>query len=217
MTTRPVSTTEPPAPAAGGSRARMPADERRAQLVAIGLSLLTTRPIHELALDEVAAEAGISRGLLFHYFPTKSDYYAAVVAAAAERLLRPDRDPLGQTPQERVSAMVSAFLRIVGRNRELYLALVRGASGGDPAVVAILGDIRASLVPRWLAAAGVDDVTPRQRLAVRGFLAALEEVALVWSVAADDIADGDVLAMQGVPRDDVVADLTAALFHALER
>ena len=75
--------------------ARLPADERRRQLVEIGWRLLQSRPIHEMALDEVAAEAGISRTLLFHYFPTKGDFYAAVVQSAGEHLLRPVDDRPG--------------------------------------------------------------------------------------------------------------------------
>ena len=45
-------------------------------------------PIQDLSLDAVAAEAGISRGLLFHYFPTKTDFYLACIAAAGRRILR---------------------------------------------------------------------------------------------------------------------------------
>ncbi|WP_420713698.1 TetR/AcrR family transcriptional regulator, partial [Streptomyces sp. WM4235] len=51
-------------------RVRLRPEERRGQLINIGLRLLVTRPIHEMSIDEVAAGVGISRGLLFHYFPT---------------------------------------------------------------------------------------------------------------------------------------------------
>ncbi len=67
---------------------RFTADDRRKQLIRIGLMMLRTRPIHELSIDDVAGEAGISRGLLFHYFPSKRDFYVAVISAAGRRLLR---------------------------------------------------------------------------------------------------------------------------------
>jgi AcrR family transcriptional regulator len=66
----------------------MSAQDRRQQLVDIGLDLLETRPIQDLAMDEVAAEAGVSRTLVFHYFPSKGDYFAAVVASAGDRLMQ---------------------------------------------------------------------------------------------------------------------------------
>lgn len=58
----------PPTPTQ--TRVRLKPEERRTQLINIGLRLLVDRPIHEMSIDEVAAEAGISRGLLFHYFPS---------------------------------------------------------------------------------------------------------------------------------------------------
>ena len=69
-------------------RRRLSADDRRRQLVGIGLAKIVETPIQDLSLDDVAAEAGISRGLLFHYFPTKTDFYLACIAAAGRRMLR---------------------------------------------------------------------------------------------------------------------------------
>jgi AcrR family transcriptional regulator len=131
----------------------MSAEDRRAQLVAIGLDLLESRSIHELALDEVANAAGVSRTLVFHYFPSKGDYFAAVVSSAGERLMQAvPRNP--QTDVDaRLRSMVSAFLRFVQRKRGAYIALVRGASGGDPKVLAVLDEVRTSHVLRWLDAA----------------------------------------------------------------
>ena len=50
--------------------------------------MIIETPIQDLSLDQVAVEAGISRGLLFHYFPTKTDFYLACIAAAGRRILR---------------------------------------------------------------------------------------------------------------------------------
>ena len=71
----------------------------------------------------------MSRTLVFHYFPSKADFYAAVVASAGDRLMQDVRP--GRT-WTRGCAMVEAFLRSVQRKRGVYVALVRGASGGDP-------------------------------------------------------------------------------------
>jgi len=156
----------------------MSASDRRQQLVDIGLGLLESRPIQELTLDEVAAEAGVSRTLVFHYFPSKGDYFAAVVSSAGDRLMHDVPTGPGEDVETRLSQMVEAFLRFVQRKRGVYVALVRGASGGDPKVLAGLDEVRAGHVIRWLDAAqwpARDEVT---QLAVRGWLGSLEEVAL---------------------------------------
>src|SRR5262245_65848066 len=80
-------------------RTRLDRDARRAQLVQLGLEMLSTRPLDKVAIDDIAAEAGISRGLLFHYFPTKRDYHVAVARAAAQELL--DRTDMVVDREER--------------------------------------------------------------------------------------------------------------------
>ena len=185
--------------------ARMPADERRRQLVEIGWRLLQSRPIHEMALDEVAAEAGISRTLVFHYFPTKGDFYAAVVQSAGEHLLRPVVTPEGASADERVRTLVEGFVRLVERNRASYSALVRAAGGGDQRVVDLIGEIRDSLVPKWLAAAewNEPDSNALARLVVRGWLVGMEETVLAWDPRT-------------VRREDLVDHLSRSLFAELE-
>ena len=186
----------------------MPADERRRQLVEIGWRLLQSRPIHEMALDEVASEAGISRTLVFHYFPTKGDFYAAVVQSAGEHLLRPVVTPEGASAEERVRTLVEGFVRLVERNRSSYTALVRAAGGGDQRVVDLIGEIRDSLVPKWLAAAeweGESGSSGREalaRLVVRGWLVGMEETVLAWDPAT-------------VSRQVLVDHLTCSLFAEL--
>jgi AcrR family transcriptional regulator len=157
----------------------MSAPDRRAQLVGIGLDLLETRPIQDLTLDEVATAAGVSRTLVFHYFPSKGDYFAEMVTSAGQRLMQAvPRDP-DTDPEARLRSMVDAFLRFVQRKRGAYVALVRGASGGDPKVLAALDAVRTEHVGRWLDAAGWQARDPLTLVAVRAWLASLEEVAFV--------------------------------------
>ncbi|WP_411576640.1 TetR/AcrR family transcriptional regulator [Streptomyces mutabilis] len=162
----------------GPTRVRLRPEERRTQLINIGLRLLTTRPIHEMSVDEVAAEAGISRGLLFHYFPTKRDYYVAVVRAGADRLLLHAKAPEEGTPAQRVRGVADGFVSFVQRRKDNYVAVVRAAAGGDERVLEVFEDSRRILADRVLEAAGVHTPTPLHRLAVRGWLAMAEEMAI---------------------------------------
>ena len=183
---------------------RMSAQDRRQQLVDIGLDLLATRSIHELAMDEVAAEAGVSRTLVFHYFPSKGDYFAAVVSSAGARLMEAvPRDP-DTDVHTRLRMMVTAFLKFVQRKRGAYVALVRGASGGDPKVLAVLDEVRASHVIQWLDAADWPVRDEISQLAVRGWLGSLEEVALAATTSP-------------VARETVVELLVEGLLADLER
>ena len=72
-------------------RTRLRPDARRAQLIALGVEMLATRTLDELSVEDIATEAGISRGLLFHYFASKQEFHLEVARAAAQELIAPHR------------------------------------------------------------------------------------------------------------------------------
>ena len=162
-------------------RTRLDPEARRAQLVALGLQMLSTRPRDKVAIDDIAAEAGISRGLLFHYFPTKRDFHVAVAQAAAQDLL--DRtDPGADLPLlDRLQVGVEAFVDHLTDNRDAYVAFIRGSSGGDPELLDVYEATRTAFTDRVLDGLGVAAPAPPQlRAAVRGWLAFTEEVTVDW-------------------------------------
>ena len=167
-------TTETPGP---GARARLSPDDRRRQLLGIGLRMLVDKPIQDLSLDAVASEAGISRSLLFHYFPTKTDYYDAVVGAAVRRVLRnitPDEDADTDTD---LRHFIERFYAQIERRRTFYLALVFGNG-----TISLGGEGVESL--RMTAARRVVDVLGHDEAvlpAVHAWMAYVEDRALQWS------------------------------------
>jgi AcrR family transcriptional regulator len=164
---------------------RLSAEDRRRQLVGIGLEMLTKRPIHDVSVDEVAAQAGISRGLLFHYFPTKRDFYVAVMSAAGRRLLRQTRPDPSLPPDQQLRAMLTAYVAFVERRRESYISFVRGAAGGDDFVVEVYDETRAALTARVLETLGAGDVAADAaspvRMLVHAWFAYVEDLAIEWS------------------------------------
>ena len=114
--------------ASAGRRVRMAPADRRRQLVGLGLARLVEAPDEELPVDAIAREAGISRSLLFHYFPTKADYHAEVLAAAGRRMFRNVRPPEGVSGEAAVRHLATAFVDQVDRRRDFYLALRRGVT-----------------------------------------------------------------------------------------
>ncbi|WBQ05531.1 TetR/AcrR family transcriptional regulator [Kribbella sp. CA-293567] len=168
---------------AGETRKRLTAEDRRKQLVGIGLMMLRTQPIHELSIDAVAAEAGISRGLLFHYFPTKRDFYVEVMSAAGRRLLRVTKPDPSLPRDEQLRQMLLSFVAFVTRRRDSYISFVRGAAGGDNFVVEVYAATRAGLTARVLDLLDEPEQAPasQTRMAVHAWLAYVEDLAIEWS------------------------------------
>jgi AcrR family transcriptional regulator len=186
-------------------RRRLSAEERRRQLVGIGLAQIVETPIQDLSMDDVAAEAGISRGLLFHYFPTKTDFYLACIAAAGRRILRttaPDPDLPGE---QQVEMTTRLMVEQIERRRDFYLALVHGHGVADPRVSEVMDSVREGSTERVMAALGVPEP---QRPVVRAWWAYTEDRALTWSA----VPTGE----RPVPVSVLVEECVAAL-HALLR
>jgi AcrR family transcriptional regulator len=184
-------------------RRRLTADDRRRQLLGIGLSKLVDKPIQDLSMDEIAAEAGISRGLLFHYFPTKTDYYVACVAAAGRRMARntaPDPDASGP---EQLTTILRLMVEQISRRRAFYLSLVHGTGAGDARVAEVYKSFRDVQTDRVMTALGLDAAS---RPVVHAWWAYVEDLAVTWSA--------DPPRRRTVDRDGVVGHAVDAL-HAL--
>lgn len=161
-------------------RRRLSADDRRRQLVGIGLGMIIETPIQDLSLDQVAAEAGISRGLLFYYFPTKTDFYLACLAAAGRRILRTTAPDDADPGPIQVRAMVSAMIEQIDRRRSFYLTLVHGSGVADPRVSDVYDSVRSVSTARVLAAL---ELGTQARPIVHAWWAYVEDRALSWSSA----------------------------------
>ena len=71
---------------AGPAYTRLDVDERRAQLLDLGTGLFTRFSYDELSMAQIAREAGISKALLYHYFPSKQAYFTATLEDKAAEL-----------------------------------------------------------------------------------------------------------------------------------
>jgi len=174
---------------ATGTRIRLDPEARRAQLVALGLEMLSTRSLDQLAIEDIAAAAGISRGLLFHYFPSKRDFHEAVVRAAAADLLRCTEPDRSLPYIEQLRSGVESFVDYVVENRDSYVSLLRGAAGGDINLQAIFDETRSAIAARVIDGLGAETVPYQVRLAVRGWVAFGEEVILGWLSEPDPLLD----------------------------
>jgi AcrR family transcriptional regulator len=159
-------------------RTRLPHDDRRRQLLGIGLAKLVDKPIQDLSIDEVAAEAGISRGLLFHYFATKRDFYRACIEAAGRRILRNTEPGPDLPPRERVASMVRLFVEQIDRRRPFYLSLLHGTGTADVSLVEVYDAIWDRATERVLTALGLGEAA---RPVVHAWWAYVEDQALTWS------------------------------------
>lgn len=165
------------------TRTRLTPDQRRSQLLDLGVRLLATRSLDELSIDLLAEEAGISRGLLYHYFGNKHAFHEAVVRRAADDLIEQTAPPSDGEPMVRLVASLAAYVDYVVANHEGYLSLVKAAAGGNETLREIYEEARSALNGRVFRDDAQGEIipdTPVTRLVVRGWSAMIEELVLSW-------------------------------------
>jgi AcrR family transcriptional regulator len=173
---------------APASRQRRTVEERREQLLDLGLELFSSRTYEEISIDEIAQAAGISKGLLYHYFASKRAFYVAAVEKASEQLLTATeitRVHTGEVPPfvELVAGM-RTFLEYVEERAAAYVFLLRGGMGGDAEVRDIIERTRHRFADRILEGIG-SDPSPRVRIAVHGWIGFIESASVEWLARRD--------------------------------
>lgn len=189
------------------TRTRLSPEERRAQLLDLGMVLLAERGLDDLSIDVLAEHAGISRGLLYHYFSDKRDFHLAVLRRVADEVVAITAPPSGGDPMTRMLASLEAYVGFVAGNHAAYSQFVRAARAGDADFHRIYEDSRRALLDRIFEVSTPEELEPlglrddaRGHLLVRGWSALVEETVMAW------LADP-----AGMSRDELLHVLTAAL------
>ena len=202
-----------------GTRTRMSRDQRRAQLIELGMQAVMDSSFDEVSVEQVADAAGISRGLLFHYFPTRRDFLVAIARAGAQQLLDvtapdPDLDPLAQ-----LRVGMAAYVDFIVDRQDAYLSLVRGAAGGDPAMLEVVRETRQVVVDRMLDGMGLDpaNAPASLRIALHGWNGFIEEAAIAWMAEPDPPSRQALLDLCERTLITVVADVSGIDMAALGR
>jgi AcrR family transcriptional regulator len=186
-------------------RTRLTPEQRREQILAAAERLAAGTDLERVPTAAVAAEAGVSEGLLFHYFPTRRALQLAVVERAADQLIEAVRGvPAGESP-ERLLAALGTYVDHVEAHPQSWRVLLRGSD--DPDVAAVLRRVDDVSLELLLTAFRTDagHAPPALLLAVRGWLAFEKETCAAW------LADP-----AGVDRDVLIASLAGALLGALQ-
>ena len=175
----------------GRAFSRLDVDERRRRLLELGAELFTRHTYDELSMAQIARTAGISKALLYHYFPSKRAYFQATLTGKARELAARTAPDPALAPLDQLRASVDAYLGWVEENPRTYERLRRSV-GTAPELRAVVEEVRAATAARILAGlTGGTAPAPRTRTAVAGWLWYLDGVCLDW-IAHRDLGRGAV-------------------------
>jgi AcrR family transcriptional regulator len=182
---------------------RPESDERREELIRFGRELFSRHSYDALSIDDIATAAGVSKGLLYHYFENKRDYYVAVVRAVTDEMRAVLPDP-SLPPDQQLSQGIEGYLDYAENHAHAFRSVLEGGVGSDAEVREIVEGIRTLYIERILGALSIKSPSPVLRVALRGWIGFGEAATVEW------------LGDRKVARADLAKMLTEALNMAFE-
>ncbi|MHB9859116.1 TetR/AcrR family transcriptional regulator [Streptomyces sp. YIM S03343] len=161
---------------------RLSVEERRSQLLDAALTLFAQRAPDEVSLDDVAEAAGVSRPLVYRYFPGgKQQLYEAALRSAADELRVCFDEPREGPLLPRLHRALDRYLAFVDQHDAGFSALLQGGSVVETSrTTAIVDGVRRVAAEHILSHLGVTDPGPRLRMTVRMWITAVEAASLIW-------------------------------------
>ncbi|MEV0220131.1 helix-turn-helix domain-containing protein [Streptomyces sp. NPDC050704] len=161
---------------------RLGVEERRSQLLDAALSLFAARAPEDVSLEDVAEAAGVSRPLVYRYFPGgKQQLYEAALRSAAEELEQCFAEPPQGPLTRRLSNALDRYLAFVNEHDAGFSALLQGGSVVETSrTTAIVDGVRRAAAEHILNHLDVEGPGPRLRMTVRMWITAVEAASLIW-------------------------------------
>jgi AcrR family transcriptional regulator len=189
-------------------RVRLQIDERRVQLLDLGIRLFSTHSYEDISVDDVAEAAGISKGLLYHYFEGKREFYVETIRAASLKLRRLTKPHPELPPAARLRAAIDAHLNYVQEYGSVYTAIHGSGVAVAPEISEILEEHREVVMRYFLQNLEISKPRPVLRAALRAWIAMVEGASLDW-VSHPELARDDL-------RELLVSSYVSILAKALE-
>src|SRR3954447_24355402 len=147
---------------------RLDPEQRREQILDAGNALFAERAYDKVSIEDIARAAGVTRGLVHHYFGGRKDVYIGLLerlGAQREQDLRP---PVGRSARARVADTVSRWLDWTSDNRTVYLGTIAaGEDIADPDVRRVVTELVRRAVARVVSFhADIAQDSPRLRYAL---------------------------------------------------
>ncbi|GGR33374.1 TetR/AcrR family transcriptional regulator [Streptomyces roseolus] len=168
--------------AASPAYRRLSVEERRGQLLEAALGLFAHRAPEDVSLDDVAEAAGVSRPLVYRYFPGgKQQLYEAALRSSADALDRCFAEPEDGPPTERLGRVLDRYLAFVDGHDAGFSALLRGGSVVETSnTTSIVDEVRRAAAAQIFLHLGAERPGPRLAMLVRTWIAAVEAASLIW-------------------------------------
>jgi AcrR family transcriptional regulator len=169
------------------------AEQTRKRLLAAAIDQFARLPFEDVAVSDIAEQAGAAHGVLFHHFGSKRGIFLAAIRETARRLdaghVRGRNVPEGQ----RARAWLDAHFRFLAEHRDLSLRLVLGGRGSDPQAWEVFDDLRWRTQRDWCEMLRLDSGNPAVKMMMRAAGTAIDDASARWLEDGEPFAIGAMI------------------------
>ena len=175
--------------------ARLPAAERRRQLLDSAEAVFAADGFHGASMNDVAAHAGVTKPVLYQHFDNKHDLYRELLADVGDRMrtavVKAAVSVTG--PRAQVEAGFTAYFGWVADNTAGFAVLFSGETRRDPAFAAEVDRVEADIAETIASLIIVDGLPPERRaLLAYGIVGIAETTARHWLATGGDLSADDL-------------------------
>ncbi len=168
------------------TRTRLSREARQDQLLDLGAELFADKSYEDVHIELLAEEAGVSRGLLYHYFPTKRAFFAAMVRRESGRMAEQTLPDPALPIIDQLNQGIEIYLEYCESHKMGVKAVFHGGASADPEIQAIIEeDLRLQSERILDAVEPVREASPLAKIAVRSWLQFLRNAAHEWIDTTD--------------------------------
>lgn len=190
---------------------RLPAAERRQQLIDTALDLFAERGLHGVSMDDIAEAAGVTKPVLYQHFASKRALFMELLDEVGKAMLGSiaAATDAATTPREQVEAGLSAYFRFVADHHNSFVLLFGDGSRRDEEFAGAVDNVE-SVMAEFIAPLIDVDLEAEHRLLLAHAVIGLAEGASRRWVAAGAKESPEAAARR-------VADLAWAGLRAVHR
>jgi AcrR family transcriptional regulator len=182
----------------GNMRARLPAAERRQQLLDVAVEMFSKQGYSNTAMNDIAVAAGVTKPVLYQHFGSKRDLFLELLRELGGRLRAELADSVAEAgnPREQVENGMRAYFRWVAENRRGFEILFSGDDRHDSEFVGEVAKVEhdiADTIAGFIAVEGLGE--GRRRLLAVGVAGMAERICRMWVRGGLDLS-ADELAVQ---------------------
>ena len=187
---------------------RLPAAQRREQLLQVARCVLAQRGFYETTMADIADSAGVTKPVLYQHFASKRDLYSAVLRDIGSRLRAAVVGAASEavTPRQQVDAGFRAYAQFVEEDTEGFQILFSGTSRQDGEWATITGEVEHSIAQGIAELIDVPQISYAHRQALaHGIMGLAESMMRYWQSGT----------VGGLDRDELINDLSALAWGGL--